>query len=198
MTWTADELREVIKKGEKPLKIKWGQDITDTIIKISYNNVGITQRLCEKICFENNFVNGKSFFKRPIDKVETVEYAKKYVVDDISQRYNKIYEIFISGFEETDLKVYLNVFKALTTIPRKELINGIPQSHLLTEITTKYNSKIRLSDLTSALKRIERLQALRQITPFLITYNENTREIYLVDREFIFYIEQGNPSWEWL
>ncbi|GHU01276.1 hypothetical protein FACS1894147_00820 [Spirochaetia bacterium] len=198
MTWTNEELYDVIKKGENPLRIIWQKYISENIIEISYNNVGITQRLCEKICLECGYLNNRTLFRRSISDVSLIKIAKKHIINDISQRYNKIYEVFMAGFEDTDLKVYLNVFKALTTISRNELKSGIPQNHLLTEINSKYNPGIRLSDLTSALKRIERLQATRQITPFLITYNENTREIYLVDREFIFYIEQGNPSWEWL
>lgn len=62
----------------------------------------------------------------------------------------------------------------------------------------QFNDKIRLSDLTAALNRTERLQSSRGITPMLIMYNENLREIHLVDREFLFYREFGNPDWEWL
>ncbi len=109
----------------------------------------------------------------------------------------KMYEVFERGFEETDLKTYYNIFKAISGLPISKITKGIPQSELLTKVQG-FESRIRLSDLTAALNRVEKLQSSRGITPFLLMYNENTREIYLVDREFIFYREYGNPDWDWL
>lgn len=137
------------------------------------------------------------FNKSKIDNLEKIIPARHKIIDDIRQRYIKILDVFSRGYEKSELEVYFNLFKAISIIPKEQLIVGIPQNEMLKYIQ-QFNDKIRLSDLTAALNRTERLQSSRGITPMLIVYNENLREIHLVDREFLFYIEFVNPDWEWL
>lgn len=197
LNWRNEELENVLEKGEDILRIKIDPNIKANIVKYSFNNVGLTQRLIEKFCFNSNIFERQPLFSKKILASDSfLEKAKSDLITDIRQRYIKIHDVFMNGFEETELKVYYNIFKAFTIIPTEDVVSGIHQSKLL-EYVTKFNSKIRLSDLVAGLNRIERLQSKRDISPFLIMYNENTRETYLVDREFLFYREFGHPEWEW-
>ncbi len=199
LQWTDDELRDVLRKGEDALNIQFSDEIRNEMVESSYNNVGLLQRLAEKVCFLTEVTVSIKKYKqsKKIENVDIYTSARKDIINDLRQRYSKIYEVFERGFEETELKVYYNIFKAVSTLPTDKIIKGIPQ-HELPIKAQKFEPKIRHSDLTAALKRIEKLQISREITPFLVMYNENTREIHLVDREFIFYREFGSPDWEWL
>lgn len=199
LTWTEEELYEVIEKGENALKIDIDGEIKTELVKSSFNNVGLTQRLAEKLCLNSGVTNSTPWYKRR-RKIGTDEILAKTISDviiDIRQRYVKILDVFQRGFEQTTLEVYFNIFKAISVIEQDELIHGISQSQLLNKVK-EFQPKIRLSDLTAALNRIERLQSSRGITPFLLTYNENLREVHLVDREFLFYNTYGKPDWDWL
>lgn len=197
LNWKDDELRKVIEKGESTLRIKIDPNIKANIIKYSFHNVGLAQRLTEKFCYNSGILERRPLFSSIVlNKSENLDRAKIDLISDIRQRYIKIHDVFMNGFEETELKVYYNIFKAFTIIPAEEIISGIHQSKLL-EYVKQFNSRIRLSDLVAGLNRIERLQSTREISPFLIMYNESTKESYLVDREFLFYREFGNPEWDW-
>jgi len=199
LTWTEEELNEVLEKGERALRIKIDDGIKKEIIHSSFNNVGLTQRLAEKLCLNAKVQKSNPWYKpKPkIDDDMMIAKAINDVVVDIRQRYIKILDVFERGFEKSTLEVYFNIFKAITISDEKELVRGISQSDLLNKVR-QFQPKIRVSDLTAALNRLERLQSTREITPFLLTYNEILREIHLVDREFLFYKTFGNPSWEWL
>lgn len=198
LSWENKDLFEVLEKGEKALNITFCDDVKNELVNSSFNNVGLLQRLSERVCFENRITEKKGFFKKAkIDNLEKMIPARHKVINDIRQRYIKIFDVFSRGYEKSELEVYFNLFKAISIIPKEQLIVGIPQNEMLKYIQ-QFNDKIRLSDLTAALNRTERLQSSRGITPMLIMYNENLREIHLVDREFLFYREFGNPDWEWL
>lgn len=198
LSWENEDLFEVLRKGEQALNIIFCNEVKNELVNSSFNNVGLLQRLSERVCFENGVIEKKSFFsKGKIDNLDKMIPARHKVINDIRQRYIKIYDVFSRGYEKSELEVYFNLFKAISIIPKEKLLVGIPQNEMLKYIQ-QFNDKIRLSDLTAALNRTERLQSSRGITPMLIMYNENLREIHLVDREFLFYREFGNPDWEWL
>lgn len=196
--WTNDDLHKVLKKGEEALNISFSEKIAKEIIDSSYENVGLLQRIAESICNIEEIYDRQSEIL-VIDNMDSLELARNRLVSDISQRYNKIKEVFDRGFKSnTELKVYYQIFRFLTEAKDEDLINGIHQAEVLRHIQ-KYSSKeIRPGDLTSALDKIERLQSSRKITPLLISYNKSLREISLTDREFLFYRKYANIKWEWL
>ena len=54
INWNTVELSNVIEKGEEILNVKFNEDLKHEIIESSFQNVGILQRLAEKICLANN------------------------------------------------------------------------------------------------------------------------------------------------
>ncbi|GAB4135908.1 MAG: hypothetical protein Fur0046_09200 [Cyanobacteria bacterium J069] len=97
---------------------------------------------------------------------------------------------------ESELKVYQRIVRACVEASNQDLRDGISRANLLTLIQA-YEERIRLSDLSAALNKIDKLQAVRSISPLILSYNPNTQKIQLVDREFLFYRKHGNPSWSW-
>jgi hypothetical protein len=77
-----------------------------------------------------------------------------------------------------------------------ELMNGVHYNMLLDRVQ-KYNPRVRQSDLTAALQRLNRLQEDRSISPLILSYNPKSRLVQLVDRELLFYRKYGNPVWPW-
>ncbi|MEH1830878.1 MAG: hypothetical protein V7L29_02045 [Nostoc sp.] len=59
----------------------------------------------------------------------------------------------------------------------------------------KSEPQVRLSDLSAALNRLDKLQADRSISPLILSFNPDSRKVQLVDRELLFYRKYGNPRW---
>jgi len=198
ISWTKEELHSVLKKGEEALNISFSKEIAEGMVNSSYENIGLLQRIAETICIIEGITERQSEIKI-INKLESLETARKKIVLDISQRYTKIKEVFERGFRSnTQLKVYYQIFRFLTEATDYGLIYGIQKTDVLNHIQRFSTKKIRPGDLTSALDKIERLQSSRSITPLLMSYNKSLREISLTDREFLFYRKYGDIEWEWL
>jgi hypothetical protein len=196
ISWSDYELLEVLEKGADALNIGFSGDIATRIISSSFANVGLTQRLAERLCIEDDVLE-KQAERKTLQDATKFQNAQSAIVADLHQRYTRIAEVFDRGFQDTELKVYYHLFHAITEWPTEQLVKGIPQDKLLEKLES-YESKIRGSDLTAALSRIERLQSSRGVTPLLVSYNNNLRSISLADREFLFYREYGKPDWPWM
>jgi hypothetical protein len=97
---------------------------------------------------------------------------------------------------KSELKVYQRIIRVCVEASSQDLRDGVSRADLLTRIQV-YEPRVRLSDLSAALNKIDRLQADRSISPLVLSYNPNTQKIQLVDREFLFYRKYGNPFWSW-
>lgn len=198
IAWSPGELNEVLEKGERALNIKFSDEIKQEMIAASFENVGLLQRLAEKICKIENIYEQQDRMKI-ISNIESLRSAEREIVNEISQRYLKIKDVFERGFRSnTELKVYYQIFHLLTEIDERQLINGIHQAEILRNIQTYSEKTIRPGDLTAALTRIEKLQIEREINPLLVSYNHILRTLVLGDREFLFFRKFSKIKWEWL
>ncbi|VVB78579.1 Uncharacterised protein [uncultured archaeon] len=198
LVWFNPELEELLQRGENILNIKFSENIKKDMLDSSFENVGIFQRLSEQICQENGIYECQDKIFSICD-LNILEKARAKIIKDVGQRYLKIFEVFSRGFKsETQLKIYYYIFKALATkLSDEKLIFGMPTSELLTEIQELSPNTIRQTDLTQALDRIERLQASRDITPLLVSYNRSLKSLSLTDREFLFYRKFSEESFDW-
>ncbi|MBN2095203.1 MAG: hypothetical protein JW727_04090 [Candidatus Aenigmarchaeota archaeon] len=196
INWNGPELDEVLQKGEKTLNIEFSKELKKSLIESSFQNVGLLQRTAEKLCFTNGILTTQKA-KQILIPDEMLQSAITQVIADIGQRYTRICEVFVKGFRsDTKLRIYYKIFRVLTKIDERYLINGTPYDMLLKMVQEESTEEVRPSDLTQCLDRIERLQATRQITPLLVSYNKNLKLLALMDREFLFFRKHGSVDWE--
>ncbi|MBI4093257.1 MAG: hypothetical protein HY420_05020 [Candidatus Kerfeldbacteria bacterium] len=189
LTWSEEELNEVLTKGEGTLNVQFAPGLKSQLIESAFGNVGLLQRLSEKICLEAGVVIFQPQTKI-ISDIELLNRARTQLVNEIRQRYTGITEVFKEGMRaDAELQLYTRIYNELVDASELELINGISYHSLLERIRSKAGSgvTIRQSDLTSALDRVERLQAKKRVTPLLVSYSKNVRKLFLNDREFMFY-----------
>lgn len=189
LTWTEKELNEVLLKGEGALNIEFSPELKKQLVESAVENVGLLQRLAEKICIEAGIYEAQDD-KIILSNIESLKNARKKIVQDIRQRYTRIAEVFREGLRAgAELLLYARIYNELIEASDTELINGIPRSELLIRMQ-KHNEggkEIRQADLTQVLDRIERLQTERGITPLLASYSKDLQKLFLNDREFLFY-----------
>ncbi len=188
LTWTQDELAQVLSKGEGALNIEFAPGLKDQLIESTFGNVGLVQRLAERICLDTGILESAKN-KQIISDIELLKKARMHLVGDIRQRYSRITEVFKDGMRsDAVLLLYARIYNALLSSSDDELINGISYESLFERIQKEANTiTIRQSDLTSALDKVERLQARKGVTPLLVSYSKDLRKLFLNDREFMFY-----------
>ncbi|MEA5580711.1 hypothetical protein VB620_05065 [Nodularia harveyana UHCC-0300] len=195
--WTRPELEEVLSKGEKALRFSFVDNLKQGIINDANQNVGLLQRIAEKYCFEAKILE---CLPQPkvIGDLDSLHRCRIAICSEESVRYRQFSEAVSHGFRSSDSSVtlYQHIVRVCIEASDSELISGLHHNELLTRMNQSEN-RVRGSDLTKALERIDRLQADRNISPLILSYNRDSRTVQLVDRELLFYRKYGHPIWSW-
>jgi hypothetical protein len=198
--WTDDELNQVIMKGQEALGIIIEPRIKSEMIADASQNVGLLQRIAEKFCIHSGvFETVNETLGRTLASQEALNKCRAEICSEEASRYRQFGDALSRGFktnEESELKVYQNIARAAVEASDGELRNGLHYDTLFDRVSA-LNSRVRRSDFTAALQRLNRLQQDRKVSPLVLSYNEKTRYLHLVDRELLFYRRYGNPVWPW-
>jgi len=197
LTWSQIELAQVLSKGEGALNIEFAPGLKSQLIESAFQNVGLVQRLAERICVDAQIFQSTQN-KQIISDIDLLKKAREQLVNDIRQRYTGIAEVFKASMRsDAVLLLYARIYNELVDASDAELIQGIDYSILFDRIQ-KHAGKItiRQSDLTSALDKVERLQAKKGVTPLLVSYSKDLRKLFLNDREFMFYRKYSGDDTE--
>lgn len=196
--WNDKELTEVLSKGEKTLNFCFLETIKQEILNDANQNVGLLQRIAERYCFEADILENLKQTK-VVNDVDALDRCRRAICTEESVRYRQFSESVSRGFrtsESSELKVYGRIVRVCIEASDFELCNGLHRDEILTRINQS-QPQVRLSDLSAALNRLDKLQADRSISPLILSYNPDSRKVQLVDRELLFYRKYGNPIWLW-
>ncbi|HEY9645949.1 MAG TPA: hypothetical protein V6C88_06250, partial [Chroococcidiopsis sp.] len=161
-------------------------------------NVGLLQRIAEKYCYESGIYES-GWRSQVLDNRDALVRARNNICGEEAVRYRLFDDVVSRGLRDSgdsELKVYQRIVRVCVEASSQDLRDGISRAELLTRIQM-YEPRVRLSDLSAALNKIDKLQAARSISPLVLSYNPSTQKIQLVDREFLFYRKYGKPTWSW-
>lgn len=195
--WSDYDLEKVITKGEQVLNVHFSDKLRDAFLKDANQNVGLLQRILEKYCYYAD-VRKTQEKHRVLSEEEPLHQARESICKEEERRYQQFFDAIQRGYRDSELKVYKHVLRVVSVAEDKELKAGIPRDELLRRVK-QYEPRIRLSDLSAALNKLNKLQVDRQVSPLVLSYNSITSapKLQLVDREFLFFRKYGHPSWPW-
>lgn len=198
LKWSSDELEQVLTLGSSQLGISFSPALRETVVRDAYGNVGLLQRLAKEICLKEGIVEARSdsLF---ITAGPTLEAARASVANSMRARYESFADNFVLGLRrlKEGLEVYRYLLQVVTQATDEDLESGLQRSELLLRINTLAATPIRQSDLTSALQRLDRLQAKIGVKPLVLTYSRDSRRLWTVDKSFLFFRRYGSASWPW-
>jgi hypothetical protein len=191
----------VPSKGEQALNISFDPEIKRAMIFDATQNVGLLQRIAEKFCVYSGVFENVTDRLLPLElnDIQALDRCRTEICSEEAQRYRQFGDALSRGFksnEESELKVYQNIARVCMDATDDELRAGLHYDTVY-ERLHMLNNRVRRSDFTAALQRLNRLQQDRQISPLVISYNEKSRYVQLVDRELLFYRRYGKPNWPW-
>jgi len=199
--WTSDELDDVLAKGEEALRIIIAPEIRPQMIADANQNVGLLQRIAEKFCIHSGiFSTTDASLPVTLSDHTALDRCRAEICSEEESRYRQFADALSRGFksnEESELKVYQNIARVSVEASDEELRDGLHYDTMY-ERVRQLNDRVRRSDLTAALQRLNRLQQDRQVSPLVLSYNEKSRYVQLVDRELLFYRKYGSPVWPWM
>lgn len=198
--WQDAELQTVLTKGEEALRIIIGPEIRQQMIDDASQNVGLLQRIAERFCYYSGVLKtSEATIAHTLGDDNALRQARASICGEEAVRYRQFGEALSHGFkasEESELKVYMNIARCAIEASDQELRNGMHYNTVFERVSSM-NPRIRRSDLTAGLQRLNRLQQDRKVSPLVLSYNDATKELQLVDRELLFYRKYGTPAWPW-
>ena len=194
--WLNDELDAVVTQGCRALNIEMSPQLRTRLVAASYGNVGLLQRLLERLCLEDG-IDGAQRKLKVVPLSDTYEGATRHVAEGMRGRYLGFAQNFVQGASVHATDVYQQILRALCESTDDELVAGVARRDLAARIEMNCPGAIRPGDLTSALGRIGQVQERSKVRPLVLTYSRDARRVYLADRGLLFFRRFGSPIWPW-
>jgi hypothetical protein len=188
-SWQVDQLRKVIRKGEKLLNIKFDNELIIEILKWSIGSVFICQEICLQICIANG-IDKKQTNIKTIDNESDVYKITRKIINQQTGRYNAFLMAFYHGFQSTDLEMHKWLMYPILTATIEELTAGLSYKFIKDRIRNKHprEEKLNLGNLTGALNSAASLQIKKNIKPNIIDYDQTNLVLNIVDKGFLIWL----------
>lgn len=191
--WSNNELLKVIENGAHHLNFDIDPDFANQVVADSYGNVGMLQRIMEKVCLKSG-ITQTLIGRHPqlIKDSQLLDKCREEICQGERVRYAPVLEILERGFKlrEDGTDVYRNILNYTLKCPDSELMTGISYDSLLQGVL-KVNPKTQQASLTQALHRLVPLQVNKKISPPILYYNRDSRKLYVTEPEFLFFRKYG-------
>ena len=197
IVWSNPDLEAVIKKGCSTLNIQISDEIIKELVTDSYGNVGILQTLVDNLLDEAE-ISGYCEDGFLIDDKDLYENATHEYAENLSAYYHKFANTVSAGMRKRagSTEIYAHALAVILESEDSVLNNGIHINQVY-EIAHKRQPRIIKPNLESALKKIDELQVDEDNRGLVLSYNEGTKEIIIVDRQLLFYRKYRPIEWPW-
>lgn len=190
--WSAQELAEVMAKGERLLNIQFHPGMRDALLSGCFDSVYIVQEACYRICIDAEV---HSTCKDVLVVGETTDIPQliRDVVSEQSARYGKFLDGFSGGLQETEYEMHKWILLPILIATSSELESGLAWNTLRKVIDANHpKAPVNPGNLTQALGSVASLQVKRKITPIVVDYDQTNKRIDVVDRGFLIWLNYQN------
>lgn len=198
--WLEDDFKAIANKGENLLNIKFEINILASCIENAFGSVGVFQELLKNTCIESN-IHNKQVEHQTINNIENYNKAIKSKTEEYSGRHLRNLEAIACGrgsviSEDKPMPYFLQYYIVIHMLELgyQGLNGGISKEALLRAIKQHHHRKddLKGSQLTTVLKGLTDLQAKQGISPPVIAYDSNSRQLKVVDSTFYFFLKNAN------
>lgn len=197
--WNETDLLAVIKKGCGYLNIGIDNNITQQMINDAYGNVGILQKLIlyylEDECgIEETFPCFKGYQNDP----EKYENAARHYAKQLDGLYQQLAKTLSRGVRKrpNDTGIYAITLQIIVDSSDNELENGLSRDTIFS-IAHEREPRIQKGNLRTILQKIEELQMDESNRNLVLSYDESSDSVYVVDRQLLFYRKYLTACWPW-
>lgn len=200
ITWSVDELRQVLNKGCSALGLQMQQDVQDELAEISYGNVGLLQKLALRLIDDELGIEAHSSWGREIiiDRAEKVADAAMHVAEQLNQLYQTFARRVSDGIRtrKNATGIYAYSMAAILEASDADLINGLSGKAIF-EIAHARQGRIQLSNLRAVLAKFPELQVDANGRGVVLAYDSQSDMISVVDRQLLLYRRFATVTWPW-
>ncbi len=198
--WSEADFRRIAEKGAGILNITFAESIIAECISNAFDSVGVFQELLKTTCQESGVVKRPSD-KQNIDDKVAFRRAVARKTEEYSGRHLRNLEAIASGNgsviqKDAPLPYFLHYYIVMHILDAgfDGFNGGISKEVLMHAIKQVHHRKddLKGSQLTAVLKGLTEVQSGKGISPPVIAYDSNSRQLKVVDSTFHFFLKNAN------
>lgn len=194
-TWTNDDLRKVVNSGETLLNIKINEKFCDDLINKCFESVYILQEVCYRACANNGIYQTQDTCLELLKDTDPKSIIRD-VVNEQTGRYKAFLFNFSEGFQPTELEMYRWLLYPVIVSSPQKLESGLryKEIRMILEDAHPEGEGLNPGNIVQALNYVQSLQVKKEITPFVLDYDQTNSILRVVDKEFIIWLANQDKS----
>jgi hypothetical protein len=195
--WTEDDLGKVLSTGGAVLNIDFAPAFTAAAAAHCYGNVGIVQALIL------GALDVLKIFAAPegeirIHQKEALETAAMEYAEQLNPLYQQFANRVSNGMRrrQDTTGIYAHAMAVVLDAPDEQLIRGLSIDYVYERAHARQN-RIQKGNLQTVLRNFESLQVDEDGRGLVLSFNEATGEISVVDRQLLLYRRYSTVKWPW-
>ncbi len=195
--WSNDDLSSVIERGSTALNISLDKNICNSLINDAFGNVGILQTLALGILDEAGVRKTQSRTVK-IDNQGFYEDAALSYADQLNALYQTFATRVAAGIRQRKnaTGIYAHMLKVVLEAGDEALTAGLSVNKIYSAAHDR-ESRIQKPNLRQILRKIDKMQVDEHGRGLTISYDENKDEVYVVDKQLLFYRKYATIHWPW-
>lgn len=197
ISWNSDDLERVLDKGGDALNLTFTRELKNRIVELSYGNVGILQKLTLET-LDQSGIRQKPSSKIIFENLDALESAALFYAEQLNPLYQQFARRVSSGIRnrKDSTGIYAHAMAVVIDSSDAELMQGLNLETIF-EIANKRQPRIQKGNLRSVLEKIEGLQVDEDGRGLVLSYNESTADLTVVDRQLLLYRLFCTVRWPW-
>lgn len=197
IAWSNDDLKQIVTNGGNALNIEFTDHIGDHLASLAYSNAGILQQLT-LFSLDEAKISEKRFLKQRLVDERHVDSAAMFYADQLNPAYQQFAKRVSSGIRTRPKAtgIYAHTIAVILAASDDELIRGL-HARIIYQRASQRQSRIQFGNLKAILEKMESLQIDSEGRGLVISYNEASEEITIVDRQLLLYRRYATIKWPW-
>jgi hypothetical protein len=195
--WTDAELAASFTKGCKALNVSVSKEIANSVAQNSYGNIGILQSLSLHFLEACDVRTEQRVTLEYLDVGKLLDAGMNYA-DQLEAVYALFAERIAEGIRKRKdaTQIYSFALWAVMESTDEEALNGLSTDWIFEKSRIR-QPRIQKPNLRSVLRKFKELQVDDRGKGVVISFDEASDKIILVDRGLLFYRRYTTQSWPW-
>ncbi len=199
VTWTEAELKQVLKKGCENLNLRMTDELTTELAKISYESVGLLQKLALRTLDESKVEHAAPDGQELIiDKLDAVHDAAMHIAEQQNALYQAFAKRVCDGIRsrKNATAIYAHAMAAIMGASDADLEKGLSATAIYS-VAHARQPRIQSGNLKLILPRFAELQVDEEGRGLIIVYDPQNELVNVVDRQLLLYRRFVTVKWPW-
>jgi hypothetical protein len=195
--WVESDLDQILASGGSALGIHFDEGVKERLITDCFGNAGILQRLVLGSLDDLGITEEQ----RPsvtVTSTTAVESSEMQYAEQLNPLYQQFAKRVSGGIrnKKNSTGIYAHAMAVILESSDGDLMRGLSADRIY-EVAHGRQNRIQRGNLTKVLEKFEDLQVDEDGRGLVLSYNEATEEVFVVDRQLLLYRRYATVKWPW-